>query len=313
MMKPMKSAITPVIAFALLCGCDAPPGDSDMDSFYFDPGSPRTRASQPRPVESRSTLLSNLGELNMGQTAVLPDNGGVFIGEGELIRLLDVQAPSGKDAIVATIAMSVFVADGRIDATRYPPFLGIIEFGQGASVQRIEFDLPGPNIQGANLRSDPPLNTYDNGVALSVPGSSFRVFARNNQDAESVLGGFGITPTPLEPITYEGRAHIVPYPVGTNSLLKRSAYITGALQTMAAAATATLAVPPYAKKLRVFREPFTATLDVVLSVPNGTVTIPIAASDLGEIELPSGLKNIDITNTSVGAIDSVVAQFDVGF
>lgn len=313
-MTRMKPAVTPaILALALLWGaCDLPPGE-DMEQYYFDPGNPRTRASQPRPVESRPTLLSNVGELNMGRTAILPDNGGAVIGEGELIRLLDVQAPSGKDAIVATIAMSVFVADGRIDTTRYPPFLGIIEFGQGGSVQRIEFDLPGPNIQGANLRSDPPLSSFDNGIAISVPGSSFRAFARNNQDAESVLGGFGITPAPLEPVTYEGRAHIVPFPVGTNSLLKRSAYITGALQSMGAAVTATLAVPPYAKRLRVFREPFTATLDVVLSVPNGTATISIPASDLGEIPLPSGLKNIDITNTSAGAIDSVVAQFDVGF
>ena len=315
-MKPRIIAVIPLIAL-LLCGCGEPPLEDAMQRYTY-PDGPKRGPTDTREKEDPSNLLTEQQDLNLGNSAQVLPFLGTGAGVGETIRLLDVRSPNQR-AAVATITMTASIADRAAFATAEAVLVGIIEFGNAGGFNRMEFNIPVHISSGQNGVIDPavtPVNSNTNGVAISVPGSTFRVFVRNESRAPSPLNGAPITVV-LPPVfaTPQATATISFLPVGTNSPIKRTFILTSTTATLAPAAAVTVAVPPYAKRVRFPRlDLATTSVDVTFSSSSGTIgTFSVGGADEGDIEISPLYNFMTVTNSGAGAITRLLAEFDIGF
>lgn len=140
--------------------------------------------------------ISPDGEVSSGSVASKGFNNGLA-SYGTPVRVLEIV---GDDDLGETICVSL-QQESEIDAgftdgtgaTFFPegPCVGMVEFGAGAGLSFLEFDIPTPTIAPGNvtypnpdvpgiLSISLPVYKRDNGILLTLPASSQRVLVRND-------------------------------------------------------------------------------------------------------------------------------------
>lgn len=136
------------------------------------------------------------GEVSSGSVASKSFNNGLG-SYGTPVRVLEIV---GEDDLGEMICVSL-QQESEIDAgftrgigaTLFPegPCVGMVEFGAGAGLSFLEFDIPTPTITPGNvtypnpdvpgvLTISLPVYKRDNGILLTLPASSKRVLVRND-------------------------------------------------------------------------------------------------------------------------------------
>lgn len=131
-------------------------------------------------------LLQN-GELNLGALKDVSPSTGVLsskTGAGVETRILELRGDS-KLAKWVTITFNVAPAfpDNPLYNPVVGPLVGIVEFGNGSALNRVEVDIQQGNWLSTILPGPPYGNGFplpSGGTMLSVPAGSLRVFARND-------------------------------------------------------------------------------------------------------------------------------------
>lgn len=172
-------------------------------------------------IGKRQSLFQDVSPGNVGNVFDVPPSDAQFANTydngayGIPIRILEIV---GDDALGEMIcvsiqqerilddAESVFVGNDTVEG----PLVGMVEFGAGSGLSAFEFDIPTPivspgfiNVRNANSQ-DATTNWDDklfpfrrlNGVLLSLPASSMRVFVRNDANAPYLIQGGGTAGPP---------------------------------------------------------------------------------------------------------------------
>jgi hypothetical protein len=290
------------------------------------------------------TGLLDDSDLNVGNAAkilpaalpaVLPNPNKQYITKPVLAnnsRLLNLTSSSRKGQ-----SMTIVMTAARVAGTNgfAGPMTGIIEFGNGATSTKIEFDIPiGPYVGNqvqVQLGDDP----QDSGAVIQVPAGAVRVFARydNTYLTPDVAGGIPFdnlaialvaapnvdTPAPVNVkafANYFGRVF---------SKLYKTQYLYISTHGLTRQFNSTYIIPPFAKSVRVIRIPESAALTVTIgdnlpgfpvagfmfeqqySIPSGTCPrIPIEGTDC----------RINIQSASANPADTVAAVklvYEIGF
>jgi hypothetical protein len=141
-------------------------------------------------------ILDN-GELNLGRLVEAPPGPQDFIGEA--IRILDLRSDSNLAQFVTVTFGILPVKQFAFDVGDYGgPIVGIVEFGNGSGVSQVEIDVRRgtlPYNTGSASVIWPNVGAPEKGVvspyagvSISVPGSSVRVFARNDANYKPYPG-----------------------------------------------------------------------------------------------------------------------------
>lgn len=133
--------------------------------------------------------LLDQGELNLGRMAeVAPNQSADF--SGVPVRLLDLRSDSDLSQF-ATVTFSVLpiLETKQIDFSNYGgPLVGIVEFGNGSGLSTVEVDIKrgyfpynfsDGAVSWAGDHAKILVAPYG-GTSISVPGSSIRVYAKND-------------------------------------------------------------------------------------------------------------------------------------
>lgn len=252
------------------------------------------------PTESLRLLDDD--DLNLGSVAVISPNPNP--GLGLETRLLDVQCAGRKGEFI-TVSFNILPVDNDVnDSTNYSgPIVGIVEFGNGSALNRVEVDVPNGNNSTSTTAGAFPLPSSwlavagtvpAGGTSVSVPGSSVRVLARHD--------GNGRVWDPTVPISsnlhpVQVQAHIS-YGIRTagDNRLFRTLMVSNFLGAVPLNTTNYVAVPPYAKSVVIYRvHPDGTTLEAV--------TVNLLSRQL--FGLAPGI-NIETVNIAVGANSPVI-------
>ena len=265
---------------------------------------------------------------------------------GQLVRVLEVR---GDDSLGEMICVSiqqettVFVADSS--APRYDsegPLVGRVEFGAGSGLSTFEFDIPAPRtfpgipnvfqIAGSgtlNLAVAP----RNNGVLLTLPASSLRVFVRNDANAPYIINASGGPSVPLNGFNKAPgkiRVHATYGRRTTQAKLTRTYPVChnsdgGTTNTFDQQSQIDMAIPTYARVVTFPRFPLdTSSLIVNFFASNiigpgsadlffaGPYAVPTAS--IGSIEIPTWASLMRVTNPGEGSaqIQELSFDFDLG-
>lgn len=264
------------------------------------------------------TVIGNL--LTVRSLPVL-NNGAVAIAsllpnpQPDRILVLDGLSSEGQ---MVTIGMAA-AADPANTTVNVGPITGIIEFGNGATFSRVEFDVPTGGFAFVNNMVLP----RDSGVFVTVPGGTIRVYARNdaNQAYPTVAGGHvGPAAGPLvagDPdqlaivkafVTYYQKA-------GPQNRVTKTVYFGGGNFSTGT----TYAIVPFAKRLRVLRDVLTnfATYRVTFLGGGanilGAYTFPFGSPpDFVDIPTICDRFVIAVAAGASAATDVVAMEFELG-
>lgn len=254
-------------------------------------------------------ILDN-GELNLGRLVEVAPGAPDFVGEA--IRILDLRSDSNLAQFV-TVTFSILpVKQFAFDSTDYGgPIVGIIEFGNGSGVSQVEIDVrrgtlpyntgfPAGLLWPAAGAPEKILVSPYAGVSISVPGSSVRVFARNDANyrpypapTSNLINGNILTPMKV-------MAH-VSYGVRPSQFgATRTVWLMQNGTTPGAGAFLQSAIPPFARSFYIMRDrsptPFAVTYTVSFSDNTPLFTGTIAAgAESPVIPLPGVAEQIQIS------------------
>ncbi len=268
----------------------------------------------------KTEILENLEELNLGNSlpvSTLTPPGAPPAdfrrGKGDPVRILDVVGSSQRSRIM-TIAMSSFLKQSDAGILGLGgPIVGIIEFGNGGAFTRLEVDVPfgsASNILGPNRQPN-----LEDGIILSVPGSSFRVSARNDGNA---------TPEDINSFEQNGTAFLsVSNTMQVKAWIsyepRSSIYAVRRLFPVFAAAPAAILgpvqynIPAFARQVRFLRLPQTAPIDFIFVASQGlgqiidSGTVPAGVSS-PVFEVPSQANSVLIDSGGI-AVSRVWADY----
>jgi hypothetical protein len=276
-------------------------------------------------------------ELNLGSTQVakvpLPRPFlHTDVATGEQIRLLDLSC-RGKNARTVTLFFSQKILETQQNplANTSGPVSGIVEFGNGAALSTVEFDIPSVSRIPGNsmfpISGNPPAypdkfkNPAISGVSLTVTAASLRAFARNDNNLPLVFDPLRIigsaNETDLDPTVscFIGYGQTL----GANKVLRKTIYIVDSgsgSPDMPPATDVDIGVPAFSKTVRFPRTPIQATalrieFDSFFGATYGDYIIP-AGSD-GPLEVPPDCYRIIVTAdpTNLVDIDNLSAIFDL--
>lgn len=183
------------------------------------PQKPTAGISKQKPIvlNRKTSLFEDQSPGNVGNVFEIGPDGEVATGGvlskgfnngllsyGTPVRVLEIV---GEDELGETICVSL-QQESEIDAgftqglgaTLFPegPMVGMVEFGAGAGLSFLEFDIPTPTISPGNvsfpnpggignLSISLPVYKRDNGVLLTLPASSQRVLVRNDAKAPYLI------------------------------------------------------------------------------------------------------------------------------
>lgn len=289
--------------------------------------------------------LLQQSEMNLGSSKLIPrprtDNNPE---SGDIIRLLDLNC-EGENARNVIITLGQFISDGIITSAQQNsitgPITGIVEWGNGGTFARVEFDVP----QVSRIPCDPFFTDTSNyprslvksprqsGVTLTVAASSVRVMARNDNNTlgtAETWGQPGVAiigsqlPTAIDPNVF---AHVAygTSPGSGNGLLRKSVVLT----TGSSAFNMSCGIPPFAKAVHIFRVGGSADFNTCTAAPavmvefesnafNSLLTnypigcVQLPWNSLGPLAVPPGaaILNIHLLDPLVQAY-RVVAVFDL--
>ena len=335
-----------------------PPLPKTRPPLVVGPGVPRV------PGRRKFSLFQDVSPGNVGnvfEIAPSETNDPPIRGYGNPTRVLEIQ---GDDELGETICVSIqqeTIIERALfqGIVKFPegPCVGIVEFGAGAGLSTFEFDIPGPTVApGGFLIYQPfssqvlqdvnlPVTRLNNGILLTLPASSMRVFVRNDARVNYLWSLFTTPPAPPPP-----PPPIPPNPAGfrilnsvnllpaiirvhatygrrpTQAKLTRSYPICASSGNYTEAILAgqgfRLGIPPYAKKVFFPRRgslsltpiPPLQVDFVSLSLPGGfpsrgTITIP--AGETGDIEVMPNDSVIDVVNPGSNSIEDLIVVFEL--
>jgi hypothetical protein len=305
----------------------------------------------------RHSLFEGVSELNVGSVFDVPPSDIQFADTGSLnafgqpTRVLEVV---GDDALGEMICVSLqheTILDTQRGATVLAgvrdrvegPLVGTVEFGAGSGLSTFEFDITTPVIfpglirffgPGFDQSADLQESRRTNGVLLTLPASSMRVYVRNDANAPFMIN---LPDTPKSFNTFKDpakvRVHATYGRRTTQAKLTRSYPIclaqtnNGAGPTISFAANQHLVfgLPTYASKVWFPRQPLnTTTLSVSfiqtnLNNINGLAGGPfvrgpfiVAAGSTGGIDIEPYDSFLDISVPAGGtSIDNMLVRFDL--
>lgn len=249
-------------------------------------------------------LLDTLADQNIGNGFILqPQAGGATVipqssaNSASYERILMLTGPSSTGQTTSIVLTASRIVGPNNPYPGFPgPVTGIIEFGNGGQVTRVEVDVPiGPFI-GSFSQAAPATEPQDGGVIVTVPTGVLRVYARydnlliqpliNILPSQSLaqvyklpfLGPGGpvvLPPNPPnpKPIT------IPPEPVQVKAMAAffsrhtskvyrtQYCYVGGQslpLPIILGVVGQGFCIPPFARSVKVLRYPITATLGMIL-------------------------------------------------
>ncbi len=306
---------------------------------------------------------NNVGNGTVLQPLFLPLAGPPYIKQPDdkRARLLNLTADSryGQSVTIVMTAARILLPGQALAQTHVGPITGIIEFGNGSQFTKVEFDIPiGPFAGSEFFGLDTAYAFQDGGVSIQVPTGTLRVFARYDnalitpiQAANSpVYGEFpfvvpaGAGPFAPNPVLNDPAG---PYPLRTcvpvfvkaftdyfgriYSRLQKTLYLYIGEPAVASVtfATAPYAIPPFARAVKVVRNPQTAAMTLSLDDGMATPNTAGAANFTRFIEthaIPSGPsplipiegyhRTVSIASATAGPADQVHGVklvFDIGF
>lgn len=319
------------------------PGPPLITQLRKQPGGEQTR---------RVSIFEDVSPGNVGNVFEIPvSNSGPNAGVnsyGSPVRVLEI---TGEDRLGEMICVSIqqeLVLERAFSLTGsgFPegPLVGIVEFGAGAGRAIIEFDIPGPTTAPGNLifyspfPSSTSTNTLTvapvtNGVLLSLPASSMRVFVRNdalapylinaalNNPSNNTLNNRNLLPGIVRVhATYGTRPMLSrltrTYPICSNGGLYTNPILAGEGMR--------IGIPPYAKRVSFPRTGGLSLPNIMpplnvqfvnLALPGGfpfrgTITIP--AGQDGDLPVFPYESAIDFVNPGPDSIDDMVVVFELG-
>jgi len=266
-------------------------------------------------------ILRGIQELNAGQSVLLSPSGVLNVPGNE--EKISLHSDDSKNSQIVTVHFAVRTR--TIGVNPGGPGVGIVEFSAGgAKLGRVEIDLPVPRPFGENytVTAGPslrPRRDVPSGVSVQFPGSGFQVLARNDGSLLPVLG----VDTALGTGILEVSAFVARFPIGgpRKSSLKRTVYVVrtgGANPSLAAGASVTFGIPPYAVRARFPRSPLAEPITVLVtgvygdlttySVPTGSV---LTTPDTAPLELTPDDFTMTITNVGAAPITQLDTIFDL--
>ena len=237
-------------------------------------------------------------------------------GQGPLTPMLQFKG-NDWDPRVVTVALNAF--DKNNTAISFGPLVAIVQWGSGNSGSlTAELDIPGNNYSPADFASKGFVE-QGGGIVFSVPCSSVQVKARNDGRYIPPLGNLTIGSNSLSAF---GQASMG-VGSGPSSPLYRTIWQVAADipgQGLAAAATTTIVVPPYARTARVIRSGTTGAAFVgpsmLISPINGAATadtFAVAQNVLcPEFPIFGNTTFIQVKNTDVNEIFSLAVVYSIG-
>lgn len=299
-------------------------------------------------------LLDTSADQNIGNSFLLQPqagSGGTIVPQSSATqsyeRILQLSGPSKTAQTTSVVFTASRVQPGLSNPNPgyAGPVTGILEFGNGGRFTRVEFDVPlGPYL-GTFDNSSPSAEPQDGGVVITVPSGVLRAYARydnllvqaTNGVPSSVAQGLGVTfvgpggpvvqgntPVPAEPVLVKAMAAY--YTRHFARLYKTQYCYVGApgvpAQSIPSTPTpiglnlATFCVPPFARSVKVLRNPVSAAMivelyDGVFTVPNP----PTNNNGVDEVAVPAGSSpTIEIVgNETVVRVSSATANDKVKF
>jgi hypothetical protein len=166
-------------------------------------------------IGKRQSLFEGLGPGNVGNVFEISPSQAQFANTyntnayGEPVRVLEVV---GEDMLGEMICVSIQqetvldnaeeIAQDIQNDTVEGPLVGIAEFGAGAGLGFVEFDIPTPVIDPGfvNISNGNGVDAYSfsdkllpgkriNGVLLTLPASSLRIYVRNDANVPYLIQG----------------------------------------------------------------------------------------------------------------------------
>ena len=269
-------------------------------------------------------MLDIDAEQNIGNSiaSLQPQAGGATVipqSNPERILMLSGPSSAGQTTSIALTASRIVPGPNNPSPGFPGPITGIIEFGNGGQFTRAEVDIPIGPFAGQFNAAAPATEPQDGGVIVTVPTGVLRIYARyDNQLIQAPLGlptqslaqkasvpfvGPGgptaTTPNnviPAEPVQVKAMAAY--FSRHTSKVYKTNYCYVG---TYTNHGTATLiplfaianwyCIPPFARQLKVFRQPMAAALNValldscfnvldVIAIPSGSAPlIPLLGNE----------------------------------
>ncbi len=273
------------------------------------------RTDENRPV------LDN-GELNLGRSIPAPGRtGNTFLlpGYGVPVRVLELRGDS-KLAQWITVTFNILPIDAASvtagASLPFGPLVGIVEFGNGSAFSQVEIDIqPGGTLStitgGAEF-----VNAFTlpfGGSSISAPGSSFRIFVRNDAGYQptgdgNTIGNLTNVPTVMAHVSYGQKPAAEPN--------TRTLWVTSPIGGGVGFNNA-VGVPPFARSVYLYRTNITTTgLSVTVqeqygSTLNGPILIPAGVDGSAvPIRLSALSRVLQVTN--LGPDPSIIrAVFNV--
>lgn len=288
---------------------------------------------------------NNIGNANFS----LPDQAPTIIVLQNPPRILPLDGLSTKGQMVTIAMTNSFVANSDLpppfnlspnDSCFGGPIVGILEFGNGAQVTRVEIDVPMGRVDFTGAQPQ------DGGSSISLPSGTLRVYARNDGNlipttVRNIQSGAVATPTAgasfsvTLPMALGGgrptlvKAMVTYFTRATITAPSRTVNIwNGGLNNLGAATSATFSslfdtlftIPPFAKKVRLLRRnsiaPTMPSVTIFFFDPKNPTAIvdsaTVAAGDTSPFfEVPGNANWFGVTTAT--AVDRLAAEFLIGF
>jgi hypothetical protein len=198
---------------------------------------------------------------------------------GEAVRILNLRSGSSRGQTTSIIVTASRVIPNNPSGSP-GPITGIVEFGNGSTSTRVEFDVPIGPFAGQIGQPVPSIQPQDGGVIVSVPTGVLRVYARYDNLLVSPAISFVPTPIPQSLAQIFGVPFLGPNAGMTSESLlvkamacyftqpKSRTYKTNYLYVGGAAINVNtrqfFCLPAFTKKLKVLRMPINHALNIVL-------------------------------------------------
>lgn len=269
-------------------------------------------------------MLDIAAEQNIGNSiaSLQPQAGGATVipqTNPERILMLSGPSSAGQTTSIALTASRIVPGPNNPSPGFPGPITGIIEFGNGGQFTRAEVDIPIGPFAGRTQAAIPGIEPQDGGVIVTVPTGVLRVYARyDNQLIQAPLGlptlslaqkagkpfvgpggptTIGPTIIPAEPV--QVKAMTAYFSRHTSRVYKTNycyigTYTNGGTKTYITldGIDSQFCVPPFARQLKVMRQPITAAIDVNLydnafnlldsiAIPSGSAPlIPLLGNEI---------------------------------
>lgn len=280
-------------------------------------------------------LLDDQAATNLGNEFDIPpaeDGSSGQAAFGNPVRMLNVLSKNLKNEdprpLTITIQQDATIVSGAgpsQGSVLIPgPIVGIIEFGAGSGRASFEFDIPAPVAgPGTTFTAIPP-NLMNNGVVLTLPGSSFRVFARNDANLRFLLNAatgprIGVTSAPAKV-----RTHCAYGSGNLKTRLQRTYYLAGGIAgasppdlPLPPGGAVRVGIPPFSQRVRFIRSS-NVPMSVIFETAQASLfatflyVVPVG-DDNFSLEVKPQFTNMVVTNASLtgNSISGLSAVFEI--